>query len=209
MIGSDEVDPSRAQQIIINKEVVSLTFWLWHIIFDSHQCSHNILFLPLSPVCSQIKTSVTASGNSNQFNHSSFKDDRGMWKLEIERKRRKRAPCTWGVTQSEVGSRDKRAFMRGSGCGEGSDLKGPTQQSCLKGGAPDLKLRIFILAFIWAGRSVIRLWCLSPSETTRPKNKTSTIPPVQLKCKLQETKKYIFCMWNLIIYWQRGFDDKW
>lgn len=33
MIGSDEVDPSHAQKIIINKEVVSLTFWLRHIIF--------------------------------------------------------------------------------------------------------------------------------------------------------------------------------
>lgn len=32
MIGSDQVDPSHEQQII-NKEVVSLTFWLWHIIF--------------------------------------------------------------------------------------------------------------------------------------------------------------------------------
>lgn len=53
MIGSDEVDPSHAQQIIINKEVVSLTFWLWHVIFSPTARSHNILLLPLSPVCSK------------------------------------------------------------------------------------------------------------------------------------------------------------
>lgn len=33
MIGSDEVDPSHARQIIINKEVVPLTFWPRHITF--------------------------------------------------------------------------------------------------------------------------------------------------------------------------------
>lgn len=176
--------------------------------FYSQQCSHNILLLPLSPVCSQIKTSVTASGNSNQFNHSSFKGDRGMWKLVRERKRRRRKrgrehlrchPVRGGI------QRQKSFYVRVRMWWEGSDLKGPTQQSCLKGGAPELKWRIFI----WAGSSVIRLWCLSMSESTRPKNQTSTIPPEQLKCKLQETKKYIFCMWNLIIYWQLGFDDKW
>lgn len=32
MIGSDEVDPPHAQPIIMNKEVVSLTSWLRHII---------------------------------------------------------------------------------------------------------------------------------------------------------------------------------
>lgn len=32
MTGSDDVDPPHAQQIIINKEVVSLTSSLWHVI---------------------------------------------------------------------------------------------------------------------------------------------------------------------------------
>lgn len=37
------------------------------------------LSLPLSPVYFPIKMIVTASGNSNHLNHSSFVEDRGMW----------------------------------------------------------------------------------------------------------------------------------
>lgn len=164
MIGSDEVDPSHAQQIIINKEVVSLTFWLRHVIFF-RQRSHNILLPPLSPVCSPIKTSVTASGNSNQFNHSSFRDDRGMWKVEIERKRRKRAQRTWGVTQSEVAPRDKRALMRGSGCGEGSAPKGQHSRPVWREeplilNQESLFRLLFVLAVVLSGSGASR--CLEP-----------------------------------------------
>lgn len=205
MIGSDEVDPSHAQQIIMNKEVGSLTSWLRHVIFIPNSAlitscfSHYLLsVLKSKRVWQPLEipiSSITA--------HLRVTEGCGNWlergKGEGGREHLRCHPVRGGI------QRQKSFYARVRMWWEGSDLKGPTQQSCLKGGAPELQWRIFI----WAGSSVIRLWCLSMSESTRPKNQTSTIPPEQLKCKLQETKKYIFCMWNLIIYWQLGFDDKW
>lgn len=50
MIGSDEVDPPHAQPIIINKEVVSLTSWLRHIILLPTVLSQH----PASPIISSL-----------------------------------------------------------------------------------------------------------------------------------------------------------
>lgn len=51
------------------------------------------LSLPLSPVYFPIKTIVTATGNSNHLNHSSFVEDRGMWWM-----------YHWGLEVIDVGS---------------------------------------------------------------------------------------------------------
>lgn len=120
MIGSDEVDPSHAQQIIMNKEVVSLTFWLQHVIFIPNSAlitscfSHYLLsVLKSKRVWQPLEipiSSITAHLRVTEGCENWLERGKGEGGREEE--------STWGVTQSEVGSRDKRAFMWGWGYGE-------------------------------------------------------------------------------------------
>lgn len=77
MPGSYEVDPPHEQQLIINKEAVSLTSSLMHY-FSPVRALITGLSLPLPHVYFPIKTIVTASGNSNHLNLRSFVEDRGL-----------------------------------------------------------------------------------------------------------------------------------
>lgn len=80
---------------------------------------------------------VTASGNPNQFNRSSFKGEGAVGKLEEEEKEKEvQSPVHLRCHPVRGGIQRQKSLYAGVGRG---DLKGQTQGSCFKGGFFDFK----------------------------------------------------------------------
>lgn len=188
MIGSNEADPWRAQQIIMKEEVVSLTFWLRHVIFIPSSAlitscfSHYLLSvlkskrvwqpleIPISSITAHLRTT------------------RWMWKLDIgekEKAEERKGAAHLRCHPVRGGSRDKRAFSGGEG-GWGA-LTWRLQHN-----RPVCREELLSLKSLYLGWQ--RCYQALVPLNVRPHEawESHTLPPQQLKCKLQETKKYIF-----------------